>query len=46
MDTVDRLLRRIPPELLEESLIGRVRALLRRGKLQAFMVRKWYVIAL
>ncbi len=46
MDTVDRLLQRIPPELLEETLIGRVRALLRRGKLQAFMVRKWYVIAL
>jgi len=46
MDTVERLLERIPAESLEEVLLEEVRWLLRHRKLQAFMVRNSYVFAL
>lgn len=45
-DTVNRLLERIPPESLEEALRERVRSLIKNRKLQSFMVRKHYVIAI
>lgn len=45
-DTVNRLLARIPPESLEEALRDRIRSLIRHRKLQAFMVRRHYVIAI
>lgn len=45
-DTLERLLRRIPPESIEAALRARIRSLLRHGKLQAWLAHKRYVIAL
>lgn len=44
-DTLARVLERIEPEAIEEVLMARMRALLRRRKLQALMVEQGYVIA-
>jgi hypothetical protein len=46
LDTVNRLLARIPPEALQQVLTDRIQHLLRQGKLAGFMVRGQYVIAL
>ena len=45
-DTVNRLLARIAPEGLEQALREHIRSLLRHRKLQGFLVRRHYVIAI
>jgi hypothetical protein len=45
-DTVNRLLERIDPEQLEQALREQIRSLLRHRKLQSFLVRHHYVIAI
>lgn len=46
MDTVNRLLEKIPPEELEMVLLQTIRRLLRHGRLKTLMVGKQYIVAI